>query len=379
MRYFFSTGEASGEFSAVLLARALRARDPEAQFEGIGASRMREEGVRLWRDHTGWASMGVVAAIPRIPRLLVQMWLTALHIARVRPDLVVLVDFGAFNVRLAETLREHLHYEGPILYLYPPSAWLDSVRTARAVSRWTTPVTAFAHQEGFYRSLGLPIAYFGHPLLGEYRERAARPAPPRDAGCVALLPGSRGGELSRHLPVLLQALATLRERRPRVRATMAVADRRLDRAVVTAIRTARVPELRVEHGVRDALTDADAAWVASGTAVLETLLLGVPAIALYVVSPFVVWYGRRMQRRIYGGRFITLPNLVVQEEIVEEYLQEKATPERLAAAMDRLLEDPQRMREKLARLRVALGSEEALERCADFAFGLARGVSGSIS
>ncbi len=374
MRYFFSTGEASGEFAAVLLARALRARDPRAELEGIGASRMREEGIELWRDHTGWASMGIVAAIPRIPKLLVQMWLTALHIARTKPDLVILVDFGAFNVRLAKALRESLDYERPILYLFPPSAWLDSERTARAVSRWTTPVTAFAHQESFYRSLGLPIEYFGHPLLGEFRERVARPAPPRDGGCVALLPGSRGTELARHIPILLRALATLREHRPRVRATIAVADPRLDRLVAAAVRGENVRGLRIEHGLRDALADADAAWVASGTAVLETLLLGVPAIALYVVSPFVVWYGRRMQRRIYGGRFITLPNLVMQEEIVEEYLQEKATPETLAAAMDRLLEDPQRMQERLARLRTALGSENALEQCADVAFALASGA-----
>ncbi len=373
MRYFFSTGEASGEFSAVLLAQALRARDPDASFEGIGATRMRDAGFSLWRDHTGWASMGIVAALPRIPKLLVEMWRTALHIAHEKPDLVILVDFGAFNVRLAKALRESLHYRGAILYLFPPSAWLDSERTARAVSRWTTPLTAFAHQEQFYRSLGLRIEYFGHPLLAEYRERTARPVPPRDGGSVALLPGSRGTELSRHVAILLRALALLQRRRPGTTATIAVADRRFERSIASAVARARAKSVRIEQGVRAALADADAAWVASGTAVLETLLLGVPAIALYVVSPLVVWYGRRMRRRIYGGRFITLPNLVTQESIIEEYLQDDATPERLAAAMDRLLEDPQPMRNKLARLRAALGSEEALERCADFAVALARG------
>ncbi len=373
MRYFLSTGEASGELNAVLLARAIRARDPEARFEGIGAQRMLDEGVALWRDHTGWASMGPLAAIPRIPKLLVQMWQTALHIARSKPDLVVLVDFGVFNVRLAKTLRERLHYAGPILDLFPPGAWLDSEDTARAVSRWTNPVTAFAHQEAFYREHGLPIQYFGHPLLDEYHQRPPRPVPPRDGGSVALLPGSRAGELHRHVPVLLRALEELRRTRPHLRAVLGAANAGAQQGLRRAAAALGARDVRVEIGVRAALADADATWVASGTAVLEAVLLGVPAIALYVVAPSVVWYGRRMQRRIVGGRFITLPNLVAGEEIVPEYLQGDATPERLARAMGDLLEDPARRRSQFAALREALGEPGALDRCAAYAVQLAAG------
>jgi lipid-A-disaccharide synthase len=369
--YFLSTGEPSGELSAMLLVRQIRTRDPRARFEGIGSPRMRDEGIVLWRDHTGWAAMGPLAAIPRIPKLLLQMWLAALHVARTKPDLVILVDFGVFNVRLAQTLRERVHYAGPILYLFPPAAWLDSERTARTVSRWTVPVTAFAHQEAFYRGLGLPIRYFGHPLLAEYREREPRAVPPRDGGVVALLPGSRKGELRYHVPVLVRALEELRRLRPNVRATVAASDARARQELAGELERAGVRNASVELGVRAALDDADAAWCASGTAVLESVLLGVPTIALYVVSRAVVWYGRRMQRRIYGGRFITLPNLVAGEEIVPEYLQDDATPEALARAMDRLLAAPQVAREKLARVRTALGAGDALQRCAELAVGLA--------
>ncbi len=371
MTYFLSTGEPSGELSAVLLVRQIRARDPRARFEAIGSARMRDEGIVLWRDHAGWAAMGPLAAIPRIPKLLLQMWLTALHVARTKPDLVVLVDFGAFNVRLAKVLRERLRYAGPILYLLPPAAWLDSERTARAVSRWTVPVTAFAHQEAFYRGLGLPIRYFGHPLLGEYREREPRATPARDGGVVALLPGSRKGELQYHVPVLVRALEELRRLRPNVRATLAASDARAAGALHGAVARAGLRDARVEPGVRAALRDADAAWSASGTAVLESVLLGVPTIALYVVSRAVVWYGRRIRRRIYGGRFITLPNLVAGEEIVPEYLQDDATPQALARAMDRMLTDPQTARDRLARVRAALGSADALHRCAELAVDLA--------
>src|SRR5215469_15052884 len=161
MRYFFSSGEASGELSSVLLADAIARVDPQAQFEGIGADRMRERGFSLWRDHTGWASMGPLAALPRIPKLLAIMWKTAKHIAQTKPDLVILVDFGAFNMRLAKELRTREQYTGPIMTLFPPATWLDKEKVARAVSSWTVPVTAFEHQYQFYKSHKLPIMFFG--------------------------------------------------------------------------------------------------------------------------------------------------------------------------------------------------------------------------
>src|SRR6185437_4862737 len=121
MRYFFVTGEPSGELSAVVLSQAIAELDPSATFEGIGATRMRDAGFSLFRDHTGWASMGPIDAIPRIPPLLAACIQTAQYIAKTKPDLVILVDFGVFNVRLAKWLRERFNYMGTIEYLFPPS------------------------------------------------------------------------------------------------------------------------------------------------------------------------------------------------------------------------------------------------------------------
>jgi lipid-A-disaccharide synthase len=373
LRYFFSTGEASGERAAVLLAKAIAAKDGDAQFEGIGAGAMRAARFTIWRDHTGWASMGPLAAIPRIPKLLLQMWLTAIHLARDRPNLIVLVDFGVFNLRLAKTLRDRLHYTGPILYLYPPGAWLDSERTARAVCAAADAVTAFEHQAQFYRSLGLPIQYFGHPVATKLALRERRPAPPRDGGCVAFLPGSRSGEIRFHLPIMLQTFGLLRERRPRLSAVVAALDESLARQLRSAIERSGESRVAVVVGVSAALESADAAVVASGTAVLESVLSGVPTIALYVVSRTVVWYGRRMQRRIYrGGRYITLPNLIAGDPIVPEFLQEDASPQRLAEAIDATLCEPDRQRAAVERLLAALGPADALERIADAAIAAAK-------
>jgi lipid-A-disaccharide synthase len=351
-----------------LLASAIAALDPQAQFEGIGSGRMRGAGFELWRDHTGWASMGPLAAIPRIPKLLTTMWATAAHIIDVKPDLVVLVDFGAFNLRLAKTLRKR-GYAGPILDLFPPATWLDNEKKAREVGAVAIALTAFEHQSRFYQQLGVPIVYFGHPLAGEYHARTGRPAPPIDGGTVALLPGSRGGELKHHLPVLLDAYRLLKGRRPHLAAVFGAADDRAGAAIARALDAKGIRGIEIVRGVATAIEGADAAWVASGTAVLETVLSGVPAVALYVITPLLAKHGRKM---IKHG-FITLPNLVLGRELIPELLQEAATPERLAHEMDRVLRDPSQQVAQFDELRAKLGPPDALQRCAAFAVALARG------
>jgi lipid-A-disaccharide synthase len=372
VRYFFSTGEASGELNAVLLARAIEKYDPQARFEGIGAERMSGERWKLWRNHAGWASMGPLAAIPRIPPLLATMWKTALHLAQDKPELIVLVDFGAFNMRLAKTLRTRLRYTNPVMYLFPPATWLDKEGVARAVGAMTVPVTAFAHQYEFYKSFRLPIMFFGHPLASQYELRPARPAPPIDAGTIALLPGSRAGELKYHVPALFAALRVLRTTRPYLRAVFGAANDQGARTIARAIKRERLENVTIVHGVANAIVDADAAFVASGTAVLETVLAGVPSIALYIVNPMVVGYGRRMQKKIFKARYITLPNLVLERELVPEFLQEDATPQALADAMEALLRDPEQQYMHFADLRARLGPPDALEDCAKFAVALAK-------
>jgi lipid-A-disaccharide synthase len=369
MRYFFSTGEPSGEAMAILLAEEIRKLDPDARFEGIGSGRMREAGFGLWRDHTGWASMGPLAAIPRIPKLLNAMLRTAFHIVSSKPDLLVLVDFGVFNLRLANTLRR-LHYCGPIMDLFPPGTWLDNAEKARNVSAVAVPVTAFEHQYEFYRRLGCRIEYFGHPLASRYRLRAPRAAAPSDGGIVAMLPGSRAGELRRHLPAVAAAYRTLQRRRPRLRGVIGAADDRAERTISRMLARERLSGVKIVRGVPAAVSDADAAWVSSGTATLEAALLGVPAVGIYVIPPILIWYGHRMIKH----RFIMLPNLVLEREVVPELLQERATPEALANALEAQMADPSKQYDDFVKLHEALGPSDALERCARRAVELARAV-----
>jgi lipid-A-disaccharide synthase len=366
MRIFLSTGEASGELLAADLLGAMRARGATFDAEGIGDVRLENAGVRLWHRTRGWASLGPIDALRKIPGLLAIMWATTLRLARRPPDLVVLVDFGAFNVRLAKSLR-HFGSRVPILYYFPPAAWLDNAKRARDVAAATEALTAFTHQRDFYRSLGLPIGYVGHPLGSTIAARPPRAPAPPGGGIVALLPGSRRGEIDRHTPRLLDALAVMRLKRPDIAATLVAVDDDAQRAFEALLMLRSPQPVTIVRDARAALAGADVAAIASGTAVLEAALVQTPAVAMYVLSQAQA----KIARRVYKGTYITLPNLVTNEPIVPELLQENATPDALAAALLALLDDPQAQLADYARVRQALGAPDALDRCAAFALDVA--------
>lgn len=364
MRVFFSTGEPSGEYHAVELARAMtRLHGAPITFEGIGSQRMREEGFNVIVETRGWASLGLLAALPKIPKLLMIMLLTAARLRLHPPDAIVLVDFSAFNVRLARQLRR-TGYRGPIVYYIAPSAWLDRAELARKVAAATVPVTVFEHQREFYSSLGLHVEFFGHPLASLIEPRAPRPAPPPDGGTVALLPGSRVAEVERHIGPLLHAAEGLALERPRLQCVIGAASPDLRERISAAVKDSPVAA-RIVDGARAALVDADAAWIASGTAVLEAALIGVPSVLFYVTSETQAKMARRMYARI-GGRWIGLPNLVLGRTVIPELWQEQATGPALAEELRAILRDPGAQLRELAGLRAALGPPDALERIARF-------------
>jgi lipid-A-disaccharide synthase len=366
LRVFVSTGEASGELLAADLIGAMRTCGANVDADGIGGERLEAAGVRLSQRSAGWASMGPLDAVGKIPKLLAVALRTAVALRAHPRDLIVLVDFGAFNLRLARMIRT-LGSATPIMYYFPPGAWLDNPGRARSVAELCDPVTAFAHQRDFYQSLGLPISYHGHPLVSTIPARAPRPAPPAGGGVVALLPGSRPGEIARHTPRLLNALALLRERRPEITAVLAAADSAAYAAFEELLRLRSPLPVELVRSAREALVSSDAAAVASGTAVLEAALLEVPLVALYVLSEATA----KVARRVYHRPYVTLPNLVLDEPVVPELLQDDATPQALADALERALAAPDAQLAGFRRLRDALGPPDALERCARFALRLA--------
>ena len=369
MRVFFSTGEPSGEYQAIELAREMQRRHgAPIEFVGIGAQRMRDAGFNVVVDTQGWASLGLVAALGKIPRLLAIMLWIAMRLRLQPVDLIVLVDFSAFNLRFARQLRR-TGYRGPIVYYIPPSAWLDRSDAAKKVAAATIPVTVFTHQRDFYAGLGLRAEFFGHPLVSLIAPRTPRPAPPADGGTIALLPGSREAEIERHMAPLLLAAIGLALERPRLQCVISAASPEFRARIEADVARAGI-SARVVDGARAALEDADAAWIASGTAVLEASLLGVPSVLFYITSPAQAKMARRMYARM-GGKWIGLPNLVLGRTVVPELWQENATASALAEEMHKILHDPSVQLRDLAPLRDALGPPDALQRIGRFVLEVA--------
>ncbi len=358
---------------ATALAAGIGARVPAARFEGIGSERMRAAGFAVTQETRGWASLGPLEALAKILPLLAIMLRHAAWLRRRPPDLLVLVDFGAFNLRFARTLRR-IGYRGPILYFFPPGAWLDRPKQARAVAANTTALTPFKHQRDFYQSLGLPIAWLGHPLVSLVPPRTPRIVPPSDAGTIALLPGSRRGELERHLGPLLAAAQLLQSRRPGAQIVVSAADAEAEKTILQRLAGSGLAGATVVRGARQALDVADAAFVASGTAVLEAALREVPTVALYIIRPSQV----PIAKRVWRGPFITLPNILLGRPVIAELLQENAVPERLAAELEALLVDPSEQLRAMRELRAVLGPADALERCVAFAIDLAGAQAGAV-
>ncbi len=361
-----SAGEASGEMLAVTLLDAMRARGVALQVDGIGGERLARAGVTIVQSNAGWASMGPIDALAKIPRLLAIGTRIAAELRGAPYDLVILVDFGAFNLRVASFARA-FGVSTPILYYFPPGAWLDNPSRARKVAGVSDALTAFAHQRDFYRSLGLPIGWVGHPLVSTVAPRPPRPPAPADGGVVALLPGSRASELQRHIPRLLDAFAILRHRRPEATALISAVDAAADAAIRRDLAGRTPMPVTIVTSAADAFAAADAAAVASGTAVLEATLTGVPTVAFYVLSEAQA----RIARRVYSRPYVTLPNLVLDEPLVPELMQEAATPMNLADALDHALTAPGEQADGVRRLRDALGPPDSLDRCARFALSVA--------
>jgi lipid-A-disaccharide synthase len=369
VRIFISAGEASGDLYASSLVEVLKARHPEAEFFGCAGPRMQAAGVRAVVDQRSLAVVGIIEVIPHIPRILSEMNKLARVCAAEHPDVAILTDSPSFHLPLARKL----HRQGvSIVYLVAPQAWAwktGRVKTMRATLNRLLCI--FPFEEPFFRGHGVAAEYIGHPL-----SRLAKPKLLRAEFCsmlglpevsriVALLPGSRHGEVARHLPIVLEAARRLKERHPMtfvlaLPAGFGLRNTRFWKPVQAA-------NIQVIEGhTWDALAQAELALAASGTVTIEAAMLGTPMVTFYRVNA-LSWYLQRWRVRT---PFLTMVNLVADRKVVPELIQEDMTAERISAEALTLLENAgarQSMRAGLAAVAKQLGSErDPMETAADW-------------
>lgn len=358
------TGEASGDKHAARLINALRQLDPTTDWEffGSGGDEMRASGATTLVDIRELAIMGLLEVLRALPRFWQVFKLLRLAASEQRPDAVILVDWPEFNLRLAKRLARDGHR---IFYYISPQIWAWRTYRIRTIRRYVEKMLVILpFEKSFYERHGVEVDYVGHPLLDSVRINKARAAFAADYGLdpsrpiIAFLPGSRHSEIRYILPPLLETIARLRETNPDWQPILPLA-RTLSRDEV-----ATVPGLTIiERDTYDALAAADLAIVASGTATLETAIIGTPLIVVYRASE-LNW---RIFHPLIRVPWVGMPNLIAGHQIAPELLQDDLNADRLSAEICRLIEDPpqlSQMRNELAKVRESLGASAASTRAA---------------
>lgn len=368
-------GEVSGDLHGAALARAVLAARPDVRLLGMGGPGMAAAGVKVLVPCQDVAVVGLTEVVSRGGDILRAFRCLVRALDRDRPALVVLIDFPDFNIRLARRARRR---GIPVVYFISPQVWAwrrGRLRTLRRIVR--KMLVIFPFEESLYREAGIDVTFVGHPLLDRLDGVPGREEARRRLGIggserlVALLPGSRRGEVRLHLPLMLAAAGRLVGEAGPLTVVVAAAEG-LPRAWVEGLLAgAPFPVRLVEGQTYEVLRAADVSLIASGTATLEAALLGAPMVITYRTS-FLSYVLARLLVRV---PFIGMANLVAGRGIAPELIQYDATPERLAAAARSVLEDPEArdaMQAGFREVRARLGEPGAPARAAHEILGILR-------
>ena len=373
-------GEASGDAHAAKLVNALRENSPDTDFEFFGAvsHRLREANV----EETVNADDFSIVGLPEIARALPMFWqafqsLKNEAVTR-KPDAVILVDFPDFNLKLAKSLKN----KGlKIIYYISPQLWAWRKYRVKTVAKYVDLLlTILPFEKDWYQKQGIPhVEYVGNPLAKEVRSNLSR-----EEFCnkynfdttkpiISLLAGSRHKELVRILPAMLETTSLMNEKNQDLQFIIALSSTRKTSEIETAIGEAKqkhltLPEkiITVKNETREALNASDAAAVTSGTATLETAIIGTPLAIVYKSSPL----NYRLLRPLIKVEHFGLINLIAQKRLANEFIQNEFTPETLARELFRLLEpeNNKNMREELNKVVETLGKGGASKRAAKAIF-----------
>jgi lipid-A-disaccharide synthase len=335
-KVLISAGEASGDLYAAALVDALRRRHPALQFFGCAGPRMQRAGVRPVVDAASLAVVGLVEVLTHIPRIYREYRKLLRAAAEERPDLAILTDSPDFHLRLAKRLKA---LQIPVIYLVAPQVWawrkgrLPLMR--RTIDRL---LCIFPFEPAFFAPHGIDARYIGHPLTRLIKPSASqdelrrRFGVPQATPLVALLPGSRKGEIERHLPVLIEAVRLIKQTSPghAPKFILAIPPGLNFRERISE------PSIQVLEGQTwDVLACADLALAASGTVTIEATVLGTPLIAFYRVN----WLSWLMGKHLVKVPFFSMVNLVAGKAVVPELIQNDLTAARLADLALTLLRD----------------------------------------
>ncbi|PKA71438.1 lipid-A-disaccharide synthase [Pseudomonas baetica] len=337
LRIALVAGEASGDILGAGLMRALKAQHPAVEFIGVGGPLMQAEGLTSYFPMERLSVMGLVEVLGRLRELLKRRKELIATLIAEKPDVFIGIDAPDFNLNIELKLRQAgiktVHYVSPSVW-----AWRQK-RVLKIREGCDLMLTLLPFEAKFYEEKGVPVRFVGHTLADTIPLEADRAAARAELGLpdgplVALMPGSRGGEVARLGALFLDTAERLRAMRPGLRFVMPCANAER-RAQIEALLAGRdLPVTLLDGQSHLALAACNAVLIASGTATLEALLYKRPMVVAYRLAPLTFWILKRMVKSPY----VSLPNLLAQRLLVPELLQDDATVEALAQMLSPLIE-----------------------------------------
>ena len=362
MRYYLIAGEASGDLHGGILMKALAEKDPQARFRFRGGDSMLEAGGELFRHYKDTAVMGITEVAAKAGRILADMAATKEDIAEWKPDVLILIDYPGFNLRMAK----FAHGKGfKVFYYIPPKLWARGERRIAKVRKYVDEVfVIFPFEVEYYKSRGVNVHYFGNPLA------AQTGSPSVDRKVIALLPGSRQAELKWLMPrfVEMEQRMAADPRWAQYRLVIAAAPNMTAKDFAAWLPADSRIEVRFGKAA-ELFAESRSAVISSGTASLEAALAGVPQVVCYGFSR-VTWL---IAKHTVKVKFISLANLIVDKLIFKELIQNDSSVDSILSELERLTFDKEyraEMQQGYDELRAILSNGNAVSGIAGCIFEL---------
>lgn len=331
-------GEASGDILGAGLMASLKQQHPNVQFIGVGGPKMEAEGLVSMFPMERLSIMGLVEVLGRLPELIKRRAKLIKDIIAAKPNVFIGIDAPDFNLGIELKLRETgiktIHYVSPSVW-----AWKQK-RVFKIKKACDLVLTLFPFEAKFYEKYDVPVCFVGHPLANTIPLEVDRVAAKiklgilQDNKVVALMPGSRGGEVSRLAPVFLKTADIILEHYPNTKFVIPCANQQRKEQIEELLISHKLPITLLDGQSHEALAACDVVLIASGTATLEALLYERPMVVAYKLASLTYWIAKRLVKTPY----VSLPNILAGRLLVPEMIQDKAEPDKLFAELQPLLE-----------------------------------------